>query len=90
MHSPCVAVLNSPQPGKGWGGHKGAKGVNETYSTHLLEMEKEKERNHKQNKTKQKSKTKNEGFTKILYKKYTMKRNNNKANSDTIIKTQKF
>lgn len=31
-----------------------------------------------------------EGFTKILYKKYTMKRNNNKANSDTIIKTQKF
>lgn len=42
------------------------------------------------NKTKQKSKTKYEGFTKILYKKYTMKRNNNKANSDTIIKTQKF
>lgn len=45
----------------------------------------------KKSKTKQNEKKKRfEGFTKILYKKYTMKRNNNKANSDTIIKTQKF
>lgn len=32
LHSSCVAALNSPQPGKGWGGHRGAKGINETYS----------------------------------------------------------